>query len=248
MNRVWFITGASRGLGKEYVEIALANGDKVAAAARNAAKITQVFGENENLLPIQLDVTKQEQMSPAVQATLDAFGRIDILVNNAGYAIFGALEEVSDKEIRDLFDTCVFGVLNMSRAVIPVMRQQASGRIINVSSKAGLIGDPGDVAYNAAKFAVDGASEGMSKELADWGIQVMSLCPGSFRTDFRDSSVSLREPANIMEEYNGKLVHVAMDMSRAHQHDQIGDPKKAAKLIYEVATSERMPFKLLNGY
>ncbi len=246
MNKVWFITGASRGLGRAYAEEALSRGDKVVAAARNAKRTAEAFGENPNLLVLALDVARKEQIEPAVRKALAAFGRIDILVNNAGYGIFCALEEISDEETRELFETCVFGLINVSKAVIPVMRSQGGGRIINVSSKSGLVGDPGGSVYNAAKFAVDGFSEGLNLELSDWGVQVMSLCPGTFRTDFRDSS-SRREPALIMKEYEGKLGHKALDASRAGNRKQAGDPKKAARLLYEVAVSKRMPVRLPMG-
>lgn len=246
MNRVWFITGAGRGLGKAFADEALAHGDKVAAAGRNTNKIKAAFGDNENVFPVELDVSNVQQAYNAVKLAAEHFGRIDVLVNNAGYGIFGALEEVSDEETRALFDTCVFGLLNVTRAALPFMRAQHSGKIINVSSKAGLVGDPGDVVYNAAKFAVTGASEGSRKELIDWGIDVMCLCPAPHRTDFKDSS-SRKEPKNLMSEYDGMLGHRALEFTRKGNHQQPNDPKKTAAHVYKVSCLERMPAKLIMG-
>lgn len=244
MSKVWFITGAGRGLGKAFADAALSNGDIVVAAGRNVEKVRAAFGDNDRVMAVKLDVANQEDVRSSVKAAVDAYGRIDVLVNNAGYGIFGALEEVSDAETRTLFDTCVFGLLNVTRAVIPVMRKQMSGMIINVSSKAGILGDPGDVVYNAAKFAVDGASQGLRAEMSDWGVQVMCLCPGPHRTDFKDSS-SRKEPANLMPEYEGKMGHRAMELTRAGNHEQPNDPQKTAKILCEIVNSGYLPARLI---
>lgn len=246
MKKVWFITGAGRGLGKAFADEALSHGDAVVAAGRSLKKLEAAFCGNENVLCVELDVSVPDHAEAAVKAAVDRFGRIDVLINNAGYGLFGALEEVSDAETRTLFDTCVFGLLNVTRAVIPVMRAQLSGKIINVSSKAGIVGDPGDVVYNAAKFAVTGASEGLKAELSDWGIDVMCLCPGPHRTDFKDSS-SRREAAKLMPEYEGKLGHRALELTRSGNHEQPNDPKKTAAHVYEVAALENMPSLLIMG-
>ena len=245
MDKVWLITGASRGFGRAFAEEAVKNGDKVIAAARKVNTEDPFFAQ-EAVLPVRMDVTNPEQVKAAVQEGLDQFGRIDVLVNNAGFGLFGAFEEVSDQELRFLFETCFFGVANVTRAVIPAMREQRSGRIINISSRSGMIGEAGCVAYNAVKFAVTGLSEGLNEELSDFGIQVMAVCPGAFRTDFRDGS-SKKEPKNLMPEYEGKLGHRAMMGTREGNHKQQGDPKKAAQLIYEIAVSEKMPGKLMLG-
>lgn len=246
MKKVWFITGAGRGLGKAFADEALSHGDAVVAAGRSLKKLEAAFGGNENVLCVELDVSVPDHAEAAVKKAVDRFGRIDVLINNAGYGLFGALEEVSDAETRTLFDTCVFGLLNVTRAVIPVMRAQLSGKIINVSSKAGIVGDPGDVVYNAAKFAVTGATEGLRAELSDWGIDVMCLCPGPHRTDFKDSS-SRREAAKLMPEYEGKLGHRALELTRSGNHEQPNDPKKTAAHLYKVASLERMPSLLIMG-
>lgn len=246
MNKIWFITGTSRGFGRAYAEEALARGDKVIAAARIINIGEDAFWSDPNVYPLALDVTDSERVKAAVNEAVEHFGRIDILVNNAGYGFTGALEECSEKELRALFDTCFFGLANVTKAIIPVMRRQMSGRIINIASRSGMIGEAGITPYNAVKFAVVGLSEGLNEELSDFNIQVMVVCPGAFRTDFRDCS-SKREPANIMSEYDGKLGHRAMIGTRAGNHKQQGDPRKAAKLVYEIAVSEKMPVKLMLG-
>ena len=245
MSKVWFITGASRGFGRAYAEEAVANGDYVVATMRRVREDDE-FLKNDHVLPVSMDVTSEDQIKAAVQQAVDKFGRIDVLVNNAGFGFFGAFEETSDAELRAVMETNVFGVASVTRAVIPVMRSQMSGRIINIASRSGMIGEAGCTPYNAAKFAIVGLSEGLSEELSDFNIQVMVACPGSFRTDFRDGS-SKKEPKNLMPEYEGKLGHRALVGTREGNHKQAGDPKKAAKLIYEAANWERMPVKLMIG-
>lgn len=242
----WFITGASRGFGAELVQVALDNGQNVVAAARNAAQITERFGENERLLPVSLDVTHSAAIPAAVQAGIDAFGSIDVLINNAGRGFLGAIEEISDEESRSLFDLNLFAVLDMTRAVLPSMRAQKSGKIVNISSTSGLRGSPGIGLYNATKFALEGASEALKWELAEFGIQVMIVEPGVFRTDFLDSS-SLSRPATEMPEYDGTAAHKALTWGTENNHTQAGDPVKGAQLIFEVANSEVLPMRLPLG-
>lgn len=245
MSKVWFITGASRGFGRAYAEEAVANGDYVVATMRRVREDDE-FLKNDHVLPVSMDVTSEDQIKAAVQQAVDKFGRIDVLVNNAGFGFFGAFEETSDAELRAVMETNVFGVASVTRAVIPVMRSQMSGRIINIASRSGMIGEAGCTPYNAAKFAIVGLSEGLNEELSDFNIEVMVACPGSFRTDFRDGS-SKKEPKNLMDVYNGKLGHRALVGTREGNHKQAGDPKKAARLIYEVANWEHMPVKLMIG-
>lgn len=245
MEKVWFITGASRGLGRAFAEEAVARGDKVVAAARRV-NAEDEFYSNPNVLGVAIDVTNSEQIKHGVEKAIEHFGRIDVLVNNAGFGFFGAFEETTDEEFRFLFETCFFGVVNVTRAVVPYMRKQLSGRIINISSRSGIIGEAGCTPYNAVKFAVAGMSEGLNEELSEFGVQVMAVCPGGFRTDFRDNS-SKKEPKNLMPEYEGKLGHRAIMGTRAGNHKQPGDPKKAAALICEIAHWDRMPTKLMLG-
>lgn len=245
MSKVWFITGSSRGFGRAYAEEAVANGDHVVAAVRTVREDDE-FLKNDHVLPVSMDVTNEEQIKAAVQQAVDKFGRIDVLVNNAGFGFFGAFEETSDAELRAVMETNVFGVASVTRAVIPVMRKQMSGRIVNIASRSGVIGEAGCTPYNAAKFAVVGMSEGLNEELSDFNIQVMVVCPGAFRTDFRDSS-SKKEPKNLMPEYEGKLGHRALTGTRVGNHKQAGSPVKAAKLIYKIVNEEHMPVKLMLG-
>jgi len=175
---VWFVTGASRGFGAGLVTEALARGNQVVAAARRPR------GEqSENLLPVALDVTDEDQAHAAVAAAVREFGRIDVVVNNAGRGLLGAVEEASDSAARAVFDTNVFGVLNVQRAVLPVLRAQRSGRLIQLSSVGGFTGTPGWGIYAATKFAVEGFSEALAGELKPLGIDVTIVEPGLFRTD-----------------------------------------------------------------
>lgn len=245
MSKVWFITGASRGLGRAFAEEALSHRDKVIAASRKINPDDSFYSDT-NVLGVAMDVTDADAIAAGVKAGLEYFGRIDVLVNNAGFGFFGAFEETSMKEFRFLFETGFFGLVNVTKAVVPIMRKQQSGRIINISSRSGIIGEAGCTPYNALKFAVAGMSEGLDEEMSDFGVQVMAVCPGGFRTDFRDSS-SKKEPKNLMLEYDGKLGHRALMGTRLGNHKQPGDPRKAAALIWEMAHSERMPTKLMLG-
>jgi NAD(P)-dependent dehydrogenase (short-subunit alcohol dehydrogenase family) len=200
---VWFITGASRGFGIEITRQALARGDQVAATARHPGAITEALPDASNaLLSLPLDVTSADGAAAAVSATAARFGRIDSLVNNAGRGLLGAVEEVSDAEARAVFDVNVFGLLTVTRAVLPVMRRQGTGKIINISSSGGFIRRPGWGVYCATKFAVEGLSESMGHELAPLGIQVTAIEPGGFRTNFLDES-SLATAGATIEDYTG---------------------------------------------
>ena len=204
MNRVWMITGAGRGLGHAFAEEAVKNGEKVIATVR---KINDT----------------DEEVAAAVDAGIRKFGRIDVLINNAGFGMSGAFEEVSDEELRTLMETNFFGVTNVTRAVLPTMRKQGGGMILTVSSQAGAMGFLGSSAYCSSKYAVVGLSEALSMELAPFGIQVASILPGSFRTDFRDSS-SMKHAKISLAAYEGSAVHAARDFLEANNHKQEGDP------------------------
>lgn len=243
--KVWMITGSNRGLGRAFAKEAVRRGDNVVAATRKIDD-SDPFYQEENVLPVQMDVTNVRQVKETVQKAIERFGRIDILINNAGFGMNGAFEEISDEELRMLFETDYFGVVNVIKAVLPVMRTQKSGRILNVSSQAGMVGAAGCTPYNAAKFAVVGMSEGLNEELKPWNIQVAAVCPGSFRTDFRDAS-SLKTPAKPMSEYNGTAAHNVVTFLAENNHKQQGDPDKAARFIYEIATQEQMPVHVLIG-
>ncbi|MBR2594052.1 MAG: SDR family oxidoreductase [Firmicutes bacterium] len=239
MNKVWMITGASRGLGRAFAEEAVRNGDKVIAGVRKLNHDDELF-RDENVLPVIMDVTKPDEIRESVEKGAEKFGRIDYLVNNAGFGMNGAFEEISDEELRMLFETDYFGVVNVCRAVIPVMRKQRSGRIFNVSSQAGIMGFNGGTVYCAAKFAVIGLSESLNNELNQFGIQTAAVAPGAFRTDFRDES-SVHFPKNPMPEYDATPAHTMIEWMKENNHKQAGDPAKAAKFLYKIAGRDILP-------
>jgi NAD(P)-dependent dehydrogenase (short-subunit alcohol dehydrogenase family) len=243
--RVWFITGASRGFGALIAQEALAAGDAVVATARDPATVTARSGAHERLLATRLDVTSETEAHAAVGAAVKKFGRIDVLVNNAGYGLLGAIEEASAEETQKLFGTNVFGLLGVTRAVLPHMRRQRSGRIINLSSVGGYTGYPGWGVYGATKFAVEGISEALAGEVAPLGIHVTVVEPGFFRTDFLDET-SLSRTAQEIEDYRdtvGKTRAHAADVNRG----QRGDPRKLAKAFMRLVDDRNPPIRLPLG-
>ena len=245
MNKVWMVTGAGRGLGRAFVQEAVSRGDSVIAAVRRLNENDALF-QNENVLPVLMDVTDAAAVKEGVAQGIKQFGRIDVLVNNAGFGMTGAFEEVSDEELRTLFETDYFGVVAVTKAVLPVMRRQKSGMILNVSSQAGAIGFLGSSAYCSAKFAVVGLSEALAMELAPFGIQTAAVLPGSFRTDFRDQS-SMKLPKASLAEYEGSAVHQARNFLMTHNHMQEGDPAKAARFLYSIVAAGTLPRRILIG-
>jgi NAD(P)-dependent dehydrogenase (short-subunit alcohol dehydrogenase family) len=242
----WFITGASRGFGAEIVEKALEAGHQVVAAARKPEQITERFGENENLLAVALDVTDEAQAKAAVDAAVEQFGRIDVLVNNAGRGLLGAVEEASDAEVRAVYETNVFGLLNVTRAVTPVLRAQRSGHIVNLSSVGGFVGAQGWGVYASTKFAVEGFSEALATELEPLGVKVTLIEPGYFRTDFLDST-SLHTVENAIEDYADGPARQMQEIAVQVNHGQPGDPVKAAQVIVETIDSGKAPLRLQLG-
>ena len=243
--RVWFVTGSNRGLGRAFAAEAARRGDFVAAAARRIDG-GDPFYANERVMPVRLDVTDAEQVTAAVSEAVERFGRIDVLVNNAGFGMNGALEEITEEELRFLFETNYFGVIRMIKAVLPFMRAQGSGTILNLSSMMGLVGAAGTTAYNAVKFAVCGMSEGLRPELEPFGIRVAAVCPAAFRTDFRDHS-SIRFAEHLMPEYDGTKAHDVLDFIDRENHLQEGDPARAAQFIYDLVEREELPRYIMIG-
>ncbi|MGE8489597.1 MAG: SDR family NAD(P)-dependent oxidoreductase, partial [Paraburkholderia nemoris] len=234
--RVWFITGATRGLGALIAEAALADGNAVVATGRNIAAITERFGHSAALLPVALDVTDEAQAKAAVQAAVERFGRIDVLVNNAGFGLLGAIEESSDADVRRMYDTNVFGLLNITRAVLPVMRAQRAGHVINMSSIGGYRAAAGFGAYSSTKFAVEGLTEALRAELKPLGIHATVVEPGYFRTDFLDAT-SLVVAGNVIADYDetsGEVRRRATHMN----HNQPGNPEKLAAAMVELVDAE----------
>lgn len=243
--RIWFVTGASRGFGARITKAALDRGDAVVATARDPQAVIKQFGEHERLLALRLDVTNEAQAHEAAKAAMQKFGRIDILINNAGYGLLGAVEEASAEETQRLFGTNVFGLLNVSRAVLPHMRRQRAGHVINISSVGGYAGYPGWGVYGATKFAVEGLSEAMTAELAPLGIKVTVVEPGFFRTDFLDEQ-SLARTAIEIDDYAttvGKTRHHADGVN----HAQRGDPAKLASAMLRLVDAEAPPTRLPLG-
>jgi NAD(P)-dependent dehydrogenase (short-subunit alcohol dehydrogenase family) len=243
--RVWFITGASRGFGALIAEAALKAGDGVVATARDPSTVTARLGAHERLLATRLDVTSEAEAHEAAGQAVKKFGRIDILVNNAGYGLLGAIEEASASETTKLFNTNVFGLLGVIRAVLPHMRRQRSGHVINISSVGGYAGYPGWGVYGATKFAVEGISEALAAEVAPLGIKVTVVEPGFFRTDFLDDS-SLVRTAQHIDDYRESVGN-----TRAHaadvNHGQRGDPRKLASAFIALVNAKNPPLRLPLG-
>lgn len=246
MSKVWLITGTSTGFGRDLAEAALEAGDFVAATARKPevlADLTAKYGDS--VLALRLDVTDTGSITQAVQDIHEKWGRIDVLVNNAGNGIFGALEEITDAQFRAQYDTNVFGLVSVTRAVLPLMRQQKSGRILNVSSVVGLVGMPGLTAYGSSKFAVEGISEALAAEVGPLGIHVTIVEPGAFKTAFGTTGVPVGDnPA--LPEY-APTAGGTVGWLQGSIGQQPGDPKKAAQAMLDLANSENPPLRLLLG-
>jgi NAD(P)-dependent dehydrogenase (short-subunit alcohol dehydrogenase family) len=245
--KVWFITGASRGFGLDITKAALAAGDKVVATVRNKPEqLEATLAHHANLLVVVLDVTNEEQVKEGVQKAIAQFGRVDMLINNAGYGLLAATEEATDAEVRKQYDTNVFGLLNVTRAVLPHMRNQKSGHIINVSSLFGYGAlYPGFGLYGSTKYAVEGISEGLALEVSPFGIHVTAVAPGLFSTDFlaNDSYVASK---NVLEAYSASVGQLRASAGQIHGN-QPGDPAKLAQVIIKLANSENPPLHLPIG-
>lgn len=244
--KVWFITGASRGFGALMTKQALAAGDAVVATARNPKTVIDAIGDHPNLLATALDVTDERQAQEAAAAAVQRFGRIDILVNNAGYGLLGAVEEATAEEIEKIYATNVFGLLKVTRAVLPHMRRQRSGHVLNFSSIGGYAGYPGWGVYGSTKFAVEGLSESLATEIEPFGIKVTIVEPGFFRTDFlADNSLSI-SPASIPD-YVGTPADNMRDFAASANHAQPGDPSKFAAGIVTLVNAENPPLRMPFG-
>ncbi|MBW4630567.1 MAG: SDR family NAD(P)-dependent oxidoreductase [Iphinoe sp. HA4291-MV1] len=243
--RVWFITGSSTGFGRTLAEALLDKNETVVLTARKPEQVEDLTAKFSNrALAVRLDVTKPEEVREAVKQAIATFGRIDVLVNNAGYGLIGALEEVSDEQIRRNFETNLFGVINMIRAVLPVMRQQKSGHILNMSAIAGFSNELGFSIYGGAKFALEGVSEAVQGEVAPLGIKVTIVEPGPFRTDFIGRSLDRAEQS--MDEYQQTVGKFLQFLDKI-EGTQPGDPDKAAQVLIQVVNSENPPLRLVLG-
>ena len=246
-NKVWFITGASKGFGFEIARAVLASGDQVVATVRkNAGELAARLNGGDRVLVVTLDVTSEKDVKAGVQAAIDRYKRIDVLVNNAGYGLLGATEEASAEEVRKQYDTNVFGLLNVTRAVLPQLRKQASGHIINISSLFGYLNNlPGFGLYGSTKYAVEGISEGLAAEVRPLGIRVTAVAPGLFSTDFV-SAGSYQPSAVVLDAYKETVGAMRVFASQFHGK-QPGDPVKLAAVIVKLAASENPPLHLPVG-
>ena len=244
-SRVWLVTGASRGIGAEISKAILATGDTLIATARTPASLSYL-DESDRLLPLALDVTDPVEATEAVAAGLHHFGHIDILVNNAGISFLGAVEETSAENVRRLFETNVFGLLNVTRAVLPHMRARRRGHLINIASVAGYSGYAGFGVYSGTKFAVEGLSEALHLELAPLGIHVTIVEPGFFRSDILDHAKSLVEADIRFADYDATAGAMRAFVPKI-SHNQPGDSVKLAYALIELANAPHPPLRLPLG-
>ncbi len=245
--KIWFITGASKGFGFEIAKAALQAGDKVAGTVRNnGSAVNSSLGNHPNLLVVEMDVTKENEVKDAVQKAIDHFGKLDIVLNNAGYGILGAIEEVSDAEARKQYDTNVFGLLNVVRAALPFLRKQKSGHIMNVSSLFAFDPLVGWALYGSTKNAVEGISQGLAKELEPFGIKVTAIEPGLFRTGFTGKD-SFTVAQNAIRDYENTRVGAMRKSTATFHGSQPGDPSKLAAVVVKLGHTENPPLHLPIG-
>ncbi len=243
--KVWFITGCSTGFGRELAKFLLENDYRVVVTARDADKVRDLVEINkDNALALALDVTNNAQVKEAVAQAEAHFGAIDVLVNNAGFGYFGAIEESDEREVRAMFETNFWGLAEMTRAVLPKMRERHSGSIVNISSIGGFVGFPSVGYYNATKFAVNGFSEALKKEVEPLGIKVVLVQPSGFRTDWAGRSAN--DATNKIDDY-AETAGANQTSIRNYSGNQPGDPVRAAKAIVEAVEAENPPFNLLLG-
>lgn len=245
--RIWMITGANRGIGLHIARAALEAGDSVVVTGRDLAKLRQAFDgyEPSRVLPLEVDITSADKINTAVETAINTFGKIDILVNNAGYGQLGPFEENSPTDVERQFETNVFGLFNMCRAVLPVMRHNRRGHIFNIASIAGLVGMPGASVYSASKFAVAGFSESLAQEVFGFGVKVTLVAPGAFRTDFLDASSAQfgSEQLSEYQDFSNKI----RSSSASHNHNQQGDPEKLGKAFVKLALNANAPLRFMAG-
>ncbi len=246
MSKVWFITGANRGIGARIAHAAITKGDRVVAAGRSLAQLKETFANVDpaQVELVELDVAREAQAPAAIQAAVERFGRIDVLVNNAAYGLLGNFEELSTEEIEQQFGVNVFGVMHVLRAALPVLRQQRSGHVINISSIAGRTGFDGAAVYCATKYAIEGLSSSLALELGKFGIHVTTVEPGFFRTDFLDQS-SVRYGKKVIDDY---AAHGTVEGAYGAYHGkQLGDPAKLGEVVLQLANMDNPPQHFLAG-
>ena len=245
MSKVWFITGAGRGMGLDIAKAALAAGYKVVATGRNTDKVTQALGEAQDLLVVKLDVIKQVDAEAAVKTTIDRFGKIDVLVNNAASFYAGYFEELTPEQMELQLSTSLIGPMNVTRAVLPVMRKQRSGQIISISSSAGLVGFEFGTAYAASKFGLEGWMQSLQAEVEPFGIDTIIVNPGFFRTELlTEESTNYAE--RHIEDYNERRAQ-QMQFWKSQNGQQSGDPAKLAQALITISSQEKPPRRFIAG-
>lgn len=247
MSKVWFVTGSSRGLGREFVEAALSRGDQVAATARNIATLDDLVATHgDAVLPLEMDVTDRAGVFRSVQRAHEHFGRLDVVVSNAGYALVGAVEELSEQQLRDVLDTNLFGAVRVVQAVVPYLREQGSGHIVQLSSMAGLFSAPLGGGYHASKWALEGLLDSLSQEVGEFGVKVTVVAPGGFATrrggekpdPLADGDQAVRNPI-----YDGARERIAAFVDKSPG----GDPAAAAQALLTLVDSDNPPLRVFFG-
>jgi len=244
--KVWFVTGAGRGLGIDIARQALAAGHAVAATGRNRERVLEAIGVHENLIAVALDITDAEAAAAAAQAAVDRFGRIDVLVNNAGNFYAGYFEEISPAQFRAQMETNFFGPLNVTRAILPILRRQRSGQVITITSTAGLVGQEFVAAYAASKFALEGWMESIRFDLAPFGIKTMSVEPGFFRTELLVEGSSTIWPELSIEDYAARTSSTIAAW-KGMNGQQGGDPPRLAAALVTLSDSQDLPVRFVAG-
>jgi NAD(P)-dependent dehydrogenase (short-subunit alcohol dehydrogenase family) len=242
-SKVWFITGTSRGFGREWTIAALERGDRVAATARSVDSLDDLVQQHgDAILPIALDVTDKAAVEAAVRRTVDTFGRIDVAINNAGYGHFGFVEEVSEEELRAQLETNLFGAVWVTQAVLPTMREQGSGHILQVSSIGGISAFPLVGAYHASKWALEGLSQSLAQEVADFGVKVTLIEPGGFSTDWAGPSAKRSAELPAYADYRKAVLE-----QRASRNAEPGPPEATRGPILELVDAEEPPLRVFFG-
>jgi NAD(P)-dependent dehydrogenase (short-subunit alcohol dehydrogenase family) len=245
MSKVWLITGCSTGFGRELAKEVLKAGYKAGVASRNTDDVKDIIAEYpDTAVAVKLDVTKPDEIKSAVKQVKEKFGQVDVLVNNAGIGYFGAIEESEEDEVRRMFEINFWGLAHITNEVLPIMRAQRSGHIVNIASIGGLVGFPGVGFYNATKFAVDGYSEALAKETAPLGIKVTVINPSGFRTDWAGRSAN--NSKIVIDDYKA-TAEANKQAIRGYSGKQPGDPERAAKAIVKAVEAENPPLHLLLG-